>query len=83
MNEVKEKVRNFIEENLIVFDDEAEFSDFDNLFEKGFLNSLFAMKLLGFVEKEFVITVTDDEMGIANFSSVNKIASLVEKKKSK
>jgi|WetSurMetagenome_2_1015567.scaffolds.fasta_scaffold926587_2 methoxymalonate biosynthesis acyl carrier protein len=81
MNEIKERIRYFIKENLIAFDDEAEFSDFDNLFEMGFVSSLFALKLLVFVEQEFAIVITDDEMVISNFSSVDNIASLVEKKK--
>ena len=44
--EIKEKIRGFIEENLVVFEDEATFSDDDNIFELGFVNSLFAMRMV-------------------------------------
>jgi methoxymalonate biosynthesis acyl carrier protein len=77
----KEKIRNFIISNLVVYDDDAEFSDSDNIFQLGYVNSLFAMKLLNYVEKEFGITVENDEMDIKNFSSVNNIAQLIGSKK--
>lgn len=78
--EPKEKIRKYIQANLIVFEDEAEFNDSDNIFKLGFVNSLFAMKLLTFVEKEFNIVVENDEIDISNFSSVDNIASLISKK---
>ena len=78
---LKEKVRSFITENLIVLEDEDDFLDSDNIFELGYVNSLFAMKLLNFVEQEFDFTVENEEMDIQNFSSVDAITQLVEKKK--
>lgn len=79
--ELNQKIRSYIEDNLVVFEDEAEFTDDDNIFKMGFVNSLFAMKLLNFVEKEFNITVENDEIDIQNFSSVSKIVQLVESKR--
>jgi len=78
--ELNQKIRAYIEANLIVFEDEAEFTDSDNIFKMGFVNSLFAMKLLSFVEKEFSIIVDNDEIDIENFSSVEKIVNLVNRK---
>lgn len=78
--EIKDKIRNFIEENLIVFDDEAEFTDSDNIFELGYVNSLFAMKMLNYVENEFNIKIANEEMNITNFSSVENIISLIKLK---
>jgi len=79
--ELNEKIRKFIESNLVVFEDEAEFSDSDNIFEMGFVNSLFAMKLVNYIEQEFGITVDNDDLEISNFSSVDRIISYIEKKK--
>jgi methoxymalonate biosynthesis acyl carrier protein len=76
----KEKIRDFIISNLMAFDDEIELADGDNIFQLGYINSLFAMKLLTFVESEFGITIENEEMDIKNFSSVNNIARLVELK---
>jgi acyl carrier protein len=79
--ELKQKIRKFIESNLVVFEDEAEFSDSDNIFELGFVNSLFAMKLLNYVETEFNVTVDDEDIEISNFSSIDNIIRLINKKK--
>jgi len=81
--ELNNKIRAYIQSNLIVFDDDATFSDSDNIFKLGFVNSLFAMKLLNFVENEFGIVVDNDDINIANFSSVDNIVSLVERKSKK
>lgn len=76
-----EKIRQFINSNLVIFDTtEAQFSDDDNIFEKGFVNSLFAMQLLTYIESEFAITVDNNELDIENFSTVNNIVALIEKK---
>ncbi|QDX93493.1 acyl carrier protein [Brevibacterium sp. JNUCC-42] len=77
---VREKVRQFIESNLVIFEDHVEISDDDNIFELGFVNSLFAMRMLTFVEEEFVITIDNDELDLINFSSVSNIVRLIEKK---
>lgn len=77
--EIKQKVRDFIESNLVVFEDEAVFSDDDHIFQMGFVNSLFAMKLLGYIEQEFGITVGNEDLDIANFSTLNNIVRLIEK----
>ncbi|MCE5167971.1 acyl carrier protein [Paenibacillus profundus] len=79
--ENKQKIRDFIESNLVVFEDEAVFSDDDHIFQMGFVNSLFAMKLLGYIEQEFGITVGNEDLDIANFSTLNNIVRLIEKHK--
>ncbi|MGD2089844.1 MAG: acyl carrier protein [Candidatus Aminicenantes bacterium] len=79
--ELKEKIRQFIEANLVVFEDEAEFTDSDNIFEMGFVNSLFAMKLVSYIEQEFGIEVDNEDLEISNFNSVDRIVGYIENKK--
>jgi len=79
--EIKEKIRQFIRANLVVFEDEADFTDSDNIFEMGFVNSLFAMKLVSYIEQEFGITVDNEDLEISNFSSVDRIVGYIENKK--
>jgi methoxymalonate biosynthesis acyl carrier protein len=74
------KIRSFIQANLLVFEDEVSFVDSDNIFQMGYVNSLFAMKLLNYVESEFSIKVDNDEMDIRNFSSVDSIVALISRK---
>lgn len=78
--ELNKKIRDYIMKNLIVFEEDVEFTDNDNIFKMGFVNSLFAMKLLNFVENEFNIVVENHEISIENFSSVDKITHLISSK---
>ena len=57
-----------------------DIKDSDNLFELGFVNSLFAMQLVLFVEKEMGAPVENEELDLANFSSIDAIAGLMERK---
>jgi len=79
--ELNEKIRRFIEANLVVFEDEAEFEDDDNIFEMGFVNSLFAMKMVNYIEQEFGIEISNDDLEISNFSTVNRIVNYINEKK--
>jgi acyl carrier protein len=78
--EPKDKIREFITRHLTVFDDEVTFSDADNIFQLGLVNSLYVMKLLNYVESEFDIVIENEDMDIRHFSSVDNIARLVERK---
>jgi methoxymalonate biosynthesis acyl carrier protein len=78
--EPKDKIRNFIGKNLTVFEDEIEFSDTDNIFELGLVNSLYVMKLLQYVESEFEIVIDNEDMDIKYFSSVDNIVRLINRK---
>jgi acyl carrier protein len=49
----------------------------DDIFALGFVNSLFAMELVMFVEKNFGFTVCNDELRIDNFRTIRAMADLV------
>lgn len=74
------KVRRFIEDHLVIFGEKVKLGDDDDIFQLGYVNSLFAMQLLLFVESEFSIVVEDEDMEIANFSTVNNIVKLINEK---
>lgn len=76
----RSEIRNFILSNLSIQEDEVEFSDDDNYFEKRFVNSLFAMKLVNFVEQKFGIEINNDELDLQNFSTVNNLLALIHSK---
>jgi len=75
-----DQIRDFILANLVVFDDDVEFSNDDNIFELGFVNSLFAMKLVTYIESEFNMTIESEEMDIANFNTINNIVNFINSK---
>ena len=81
MNE-KEKIRNFIQNNMKILDGEVIVMDQDNIFDLGFVDSLFAMKLVSFIEKEFDMVVSNSDLSLHNFSTVENLYSLVRRGRS-
>jgi acyl carrier protein len=56
---------------------QVEIDAAQDIFELGFVNSLFAMELVMFVEKAFFVTIPNDELRIDNFRSADAMADLV------
>lgn len=76
MEQEKLKIRSFLSR----FFRAEVITDDDDFFAKGFVNSLFAMQLVMWVEKEFDIAVEDQDLDIQNFNTVNAVAGFVERK---
>lgn len=74
--QVKEKIKAFLGKYV----DVSSLADNDNIFEKGLVNSLFAMNLVNFVENEFDVSIDNTELDIDNFKDISSITALVEKK---
>ncbi|MEE8522452.1 MAG: phosphopantetheine-binding protein [Thermoanaerobaculia bacterium] len=75
MDDRKSKIRQFVAKFLRGH----QLEDGEDFFRLGF-NSLFALQLVQFVEKEFAITIDDDDLDIDNFRTVDAVAALVERK---
>lgn len=78
--EIIKIISDYINKNLIVFDEDINISNDDDIFKLGYVNSLFSVKLLNFLEKQFNITVDNSELDINNFSTINNITKLINKK---
>ncbi len=72
---VSNHIRDFIADNT---SKAAELGDDDNIFELGFVTSLFAMRLLEFIEVTFDVEVPDESITLTNFSTVNRMTELVQ-----
>lgn len=78
---MNKKIRDFIEKNLIVFDNtKPTFSDDDDIFNHGFVNSLFAIRLVSFIEQEFNIQVDSNDLELSNFNTINNIVRFIAEK---
>lgn len=75
-DEIKGAIRNF----LGGFVRAKEFKDSDNIFELGFINSMFVMQLVLFVEKKFSLSVENKDLDIVNFSSIDALSGFVATK---
>ena len=74
--QTRQKVREFVTR----FIRNHEVADDENYFAGGFVNSMFAMQLVQFVEQTFGIAVESEDLEIDNFCSVNAVTALVERK---
>ena len=73
----KKTVMSKISEFLSQFISETDIDPDVNLFESGLVNSLFAMQLLLYVEQEFGLQVTNEDLDIKNFRSLNALTDFV------
>jgi len=67
----REQIRAFVARHL----GGLTFTDDQDLFASGHVNSLFAVQLVMFVEGTLGVPVAGDDLDIANFASVDKIAA--------
>lgn len=75
IGERREKLRAFLGR----FFRTTKLTDSDDIFALG-LNSLFAMQLVAWVEKEYDIHVADEDLEVSNFNSVNAISDFISRK---
>ncbi|WP_433251706.1 acyl carrier protein [Streptosporangium sp. CA-135522] len=54
-------------------------SDDDDIFAMGFVDSMFAMEVVMFIERTFAVTMPNDELHMGNFRSVRSMAALVRR----
>lgn len=76
MNERKLKIKEF----LARYFRNHDLKDDEDIFALGFVNSLLAMQLVSFVEKEFQISIDDDDLDLDNFRTLSSMDQLIEKK---
>ena len=72
----KAKIRAF----LARFFRDHQLADDEDIFATGYVNSMFAMQLVQFVESDFGIAVESDDLELDNFRTVDAIVALVERK---
>jgi acyl carrier protein len=77
MNDDAEAIREFLTRFIrgrIVSDDH-------DIFASGFVNSLFALQLVTFVEKKFEVRVETNDLDFDNFRTINAILTLIARKR--
>lgn len=74
--DTKQRIRTFLGKFL----DQSQIGDEQNIFESGLVNSLFAMQVVTFIEKEFDIALSNEELDIDNFKDINSLEGLINSK---
>ena len=74
-----EIIRCYIVENFL-FGDDSGLEDDTSFLDEGILDSTSALELVGFIEKEFAITIEDEEVIPENLDSIINIVNFLKKK---
>lgn len=77
MKEAKAKIKNFLAQ----YFRNHKLKDDEDIFALGFVNSMFAMQLVLFIEKEFQVSIENEDLDLENFRTIDAIVSLLERKK--
>ena len=77
---LQSKVREYLERELLITFGEDNISTDTNLLEDGIMDSFSYVQLINFIEAEFQITFSDEEMIKAPLYSLSSICSVLEQK---
>jgi len=70
-NEIRTVIREYVNDN--------DFEDDENLFQLGYVDSLFVMEMVAFIEKKYSIIVPRENINADHFSSIDAIINLIDK----
>jgi len=72
---IKDQLKEYVEEL-------AKQDDIDpsiNLFETGLLTSVHVLDLIAYIEEQFGIVISPDDLSIENFGSIDEMVTYVDK----
>ena len=72
-------IRNYIVENFL-FGDDNGLQDDTSFLDEGIMDSTAALELVDFIEKEFSITVDDEEVIPDNLDSIQNVVNFLKEK---
>lgn len=76
MKEIQAKIQEFLSRFFRDYDLQPD----QDIFTLGFVNSMFAMQLVLFIEQEFQLTIDNEDLDFDNFRTINAITRLIERK---
>ncbi len=79
--EIADRVRAYVRENFLYMRPDWPLQDEDPLFGGGVIDSIGAIELVGFLQREFGCTLEEDEITERNLGSVAAIARFLSAKR--
>lgn len=78
---VERDVREFLATNYFLGDDPAQLAGSSSLIEAGLIDSTGVLELVGYLEEQFGIRITNEELLPENLDSIENIVGFVERKR--
>lgn len=76
-------IRDFILEAASKLNQTIDLKDNDDIFKQNLVNSMFAMKLIRFIETTFQVKCVPADLSLSNFNTINNMIEFIEKKRRK
>lgn len=78
--EIRDKIREFIRENILIGLHNVSFGDDDSFLDDNIIDSTGILELVAYLEDEFGVEVRDSELVPDNFNSLSQLSRYVESK---
>lgn len=79
--QIRGRVRQFLEENFLYMRPDFVLGDDDRLLERGIIDSMGVAEMVTFIEDEFGIKTSDEDISEANLGSLRAIGRFVAQKR--
>ena len=76
--DIKSTIKEFLQQRIGT---EIGFSDEDDIFQLGLVNSLFALELVVFLENTYNIIIENEDLKLEHFSTINNLSDFISRKK--
>ncbi len=80
---IKKRIREFVLSNYLFTNDPSALHDDESFMKRGIIDSTGVLEVIQFLNDEFGVTVTDEEMGPENLDSVISLAGFIQSKDAK
>lgn len=79
----KSAIERFIVDEIMIGGKQEKIEPDQSLLDSGILDSLALLRLIGYIEDHFGVTIDDSEVVPENFETINDITAIIERKKLK
>lgn len=80
IQKIKDTIRMYVKDNFLFGFNDEDLHDDTSFLEIGVLDSTGIMEMVTFIEREFGVSVLDEEIVSENLDSINMISNFVSKK---
>lgn len=76
-DEIKQQIRGFLAEHIR----RNDLPDDEDIFAGGYVHSMFAMQLVLFIESQLGVQLSNQDLRLDNFRTIDVMADLLERKR--
>jgi acyl carrier protein len=77
---IEKTLRQYVLNNYLFTDDESALVNGDSFLERGIIDSTGILEMISYINKEYKIVISDDEMIPENLDSINNLVAFITRK---